>query len=141
MTTIEYTLTPDQLSFAVDNTIRVFDQYRLKRKTDNQGRQLIVDRNWRGKFNYFVTETPGGSQLTIEAMTSKPVSREDLAAHEESFLKNLFKIIDKEIAITPEIINRDLYKSQKLKIGLKGLFWIALIILLILKAVQGCMKK
>lgn len=74
-------------------------------------------------------------------MTSKPVSREDLAAHEESFLKNLFKIIDKEIAITPEIINRDLYKSQKLKIGLKGLFWIALIILLILKAVQGCMKK
>ncbi|HSZ34004.1 MAG TPA: hypothetical protein VK772_11875 [Puia sp.] len=141
MTTIEYTLTPDQLSFAVDNTIRVFDQYRLRRKTDNQGRQLIVDRSWRGRFNYFVTETPGGSQLTIEAMTSKEVSWEELASHEESFLKNLYKIIDKEIAITPEIVNRDLYKSRKLRIGLKGLLWIALIILLILKAVQVYIKK
>jgi hypothetical protein len=141
MTTIEYTLTPDQLSFAVDNTIRVFDQYRLRKKTDNQGRQLIVDTSWKGMFNYFVTETPGGSQLTIEAMTLKPVSSEELAGHEEIFLKNLFKIIDKEIAITPEITNRDIYKGRKLKIGLKGVLWIALIILLILKAVQGCMKK
>lgn len=141
MTTIEYTLTPDQLSYAVDNTIRVFDQYILKRKTDTEGRQIIIDRSWKGIFNYFVTETPGGSQLTIEAMTSKPVSREELAGHEESFLKNLYKIIDKEIAITPEIINRDIHKGRKLKIGPKGILWIALIILLILKAVQSFMKK
>ena len=141
MTTIEYTLTPDQLSFAVDNTIRVFDQYRLRRKTDNQGRQLIVDRSWMGMFNYFITETSVGSQLTLEAMTSKPLSREELAGHEESFLKNLYKIIDKEIAITPEITSRDIYKGRKLRIRLKGILWITLIIILILKAVQGCMKK
>jgi hypothetical protein len=141
MTTIEYTLTPDQLSNAVDNTIRVFDQYSLKRKTDSEGRQIIVDRSWTGKFNYFVMETPGGSQLTIEAMSAKPLSAEELAGHEESFLKNLFKIIDKEIAITPEIVHRDIYKSRLLKIGLKGVLWIALFIILILKAVQAFMKK
>jgi hypothetical protein len=141
MTTIEYTLTPDQLSYAVDNTIRVFDQYRLRRKTDNQGRQLIVDTSWKGLFNYFITETQGGSQLTLEAMAAKPISREELAGHEASFLKNLYKIIDKEIAITPEITNRDIYKSQTLRIGLKGILWIVLIILLILKAVQSFMKK
>lgn len=140
MTTIEYTLTPDQLSNAVDNTIRVFDQYSLRKKTDNQERRLIVDKSWMGMFNYFITESPGGSQLTLEAMTSKPVSREELARREESFLKNLYKIIDKEMAITPEIANRDIYKSRKLRIGLKGILWIALIIILILKAVQGCMK-
>jgi hypothetical protein len=141
MTTIEYTLTPDQLSNAVDNTIRVFDQYSLKRKMDKQERRIIVDRSWMGMFNYFVTETPGGSQLTIEAMTSKPVSREELAGYEERFLKNLYKIIDKEIAITPEIVNRDIYKKWKLRIGLKGILWFGLVIILILKAVQGCMKK
>lgn len=141
MTTIDYTLTPDQLSNAVDNTIRVFDEYSLRKKTDSQGRQLIVDRSWMGMFNYFVTESPGGSQLALEAMAAKQVSREELASHEESFLKNLYKIIDKEIAITPEIANRNIHKSRKLVIGLRSIILIVVIILLILKAVQGCMKK
>ncbi len=141
MTTIDYTLTPDQLSNAVDNTIRVFDEYSLRKKTDSQGRQLIVDRSWMGMFNYFITETPGGSQLTLEAMAAKPVSREELAGHEESFLKNLYKIIDKEIAITPETARRDIHKGRKLSIGPRTIIWIVVIILLILKAVQGCMKR
>ncbi len=141
MTTIDYTLTPDQLSNAVDNTIRVFDEYSLRKKTDSQGRQLIVDRSWMGMFNYFITETSGGSQLILEAMAAKPVSREELASHEESFLKNLYKIIDKEIAITPEISRRDIHKGRKLSIGPRSIIWIVIIILLILKAVQGCMKR
>jgi hypothetical protein len=141
MTTIDYTLTPDQLSNAVDNTIRVFDEYSLKKKTDSQERRLIVDRSWMGMFNYFITETPGGSQLTLEAMAAKPVSREELAGHEESFLKNLYKIIDKEIAITPEIASRNIYKRSKLRIGLWNIIWIVVIIVLIIKAVQGCMKS
>jgi hypothetical protein len=61
MTTIDYTLTPDQLSNAIYNTIRVFDEYSLRKKTDSQERQLIVDRSWMGMFNYFITEIPGGS--------------------------------------------------------------------------------
>jgi hypothetical protein len=36
MTTIDYTLTPDQLSNAVDNTIRVFNEYSLRKKTDSE---------------------------------------------------------------------------------------------------------
>ena len=67
MTTIDYTLTPDQLSIAVDNTIRAFDEYSLRKKRDSEGRQLIIDRSWMGMFNYFITEIPGGSQLTLEA--------------------------------------------------------------------------
>jgi len=141
MTTIEYTLTPDQLSNAVDNTIRVFDQYSLRRKTDKQERQIIVDRSWMGKFNYFITETTWGSQLTLEAMATKPVSREELTGHEEIFLKNLFKIINKEIAITPEIAKRDTHKRWTLNIGLWSFLWIGLIIILILKMVHGCLKK
>jgi hypothetical protein len=141
MTTIEYTLTPDQLSNAVDNTIRVFDQYSLRRKTDYQERRLIVDRGWNGMFNYFITETPGGSQLTLEAMTTKPISADELAGHEKSFLKNLYKIIDKEIAITPEIAHKDIYKVRKLRIGPTSIIWIVVIIILILKLVQAYMKR
>jgi len=141
MTTIDYTLTPDQLSIAIDNTIRVFDEYSLKKKRDREGRQLIRDRSWMGMFNYFITEIPGGSQLTLEAMGAKTVSRDELAEHEESFLKNLYKIIVKEIAITPEIANRNLYKTAKVAIGPWAIIWIAVIILLILKAVQVYVKK
>jgi hypothetical protein len=141
MTTIDYTLTPDQLSNAIDNTIRVFNEYSLRKKTDSEGRQLIVDTSWMGMFNYFVTETPGGSQLTLEAMAAKPVSSEELIGHEESFLKNLYKIIDKEITITPEIANTDIYKSPKVGIGLRSIIWIIVIIVLVVKTVQGCMKN
>ncbi len=141
MTTIEYTLTPDQLSNAVENTIRVFDQYRLRRKTDKQERRLIIDRGWNGMFNYFITETPGGSQLTLEALTTKAASGDELAGYERSFLKNVYKIIDKEIAITPEIARRDIYKSRKLSIGPKSIIWIVAFIILILKLIQAYFKK
>ncbi len=141
MTTIDYTLTPDQLSNAIDNTIRAFKEYSLRKKTDSQGRQLIIDRSWMGMFNYFVTEAPGGSQLVLEAMTAKQVSREELAGYEESFLKNLYKVIDKEIAITPEIADTDIHKSRKMNVKLRTIIWIVIIIVLIIKAVQGCMKS
>jgi hypothetical protein len=74
-------------------------------------------------------------------MAAKPVSREELAGHEEKLLKNLYKIIVKEIAITPEIANRNIHKSRKVVIELRSIIWIVVIILQILKAVQGCMKK
>jgi len=75
------------------------------------------------------------------AIAAKPVSAEELAGHEESFLKNLFKIIDKEIAITAEIANRDIYKKPQLGIGFRSILWIIVIIVLILKMAHGCMKK
>jgi hypothetical protein len=141
MTTIDYTLTTEQLNNAIDNTIRVFDEYSLRRKRDSEGKQLIIDRSWMGMFGYFIVEIPGGSQLTLEAMARKPVSEEELASHEESFLKNLYKIIDKQIAITPEIANRKIHKSRKLVIGPRSIIWIVVILLLIIKAVQMCMNR
>ncbi|HEV3223466.1 MAG TPA: hypothetical protein VGZ90_11340 [Puia sp.] len=141
MTTIDYTLTTDQLSNAIDNTIRAFNEYSLRKKRDNEGRQLIIDRSWMGKFNYFIIEIPGGSQLTLEAVTAKPVSREELAEREESFLKNLYKVIDKEIMITTEIANRNVYKRAKVGIGLRSIILIVIIILLIIKTVQWCTKS
>ncbi len=138
--TLEYTLTPDQLSNAIDNTIRVFNEYSLRKKKDSEGKQFIIDTSWMGMFTYFIVETPAGSQLTLEAVAVKTITGEERLAHEESFLKNLFKIIDKEIAVTPEIANRDLYKKPKIGLGLRSILWLIVIIVLVIKTVQGCMK-
>ena len=80
---IDYTLTPDQLSNAVYNTILVFDEYSLKKKMDREGRQLIMDKSWKGMFSYFITEMPDGSRLNLEALATKLISTEELASHEE----------------------------------------------------------
>ena len=138
--TIEYRLTADQLSTTVENTIRAFDEYSLRKKPDGAGRQVIMDRDWMGTFHYFISETPYGSRLTIEAVGAKPVSQETLLEHEEAFLKNLFKIISKEITITPEIAASDLHKKPVLHIGTQNIIWIILIIILVFKTFQGCMK-
>src|ERR1700693_3875537 len=101
--TLDYTLNPDKLNDAIHNTIRVFDNYNLKRKTDKEGRFVIIDRSWFGKFTYYITATENGSQLSIEAskILGKPLPPEELQANEELFLKNLYKIIDREIVLTP----------------------------------------
>jgi hypothetical protein len=138
--TIEYMLTPDQLSNAIDNTIRVFNEYSLRKKKDIEAKQIIIDSSWMGMFSYFIVETPVGSQLTLEAVSVKPLTAEERLEHEETFLKNLFRIIDKEIAITPEIANRKLYKKPKISLGLRSILWLIVIIVLIIKTVQGCMK-
>ncbi|HZZ75445.1 MAG TPA: hypothetical protein VFE04_05925 [Puia sp.] len=138
--TIEYRLTADQLSNTVENTIRAFDEYSLRKKPDSSERQVIMDRSWMGTFHYFISETPYGSKLTVEAVAAKPVPQEVLIEHEEVFLKNVFKIISKEIAVTPEIAGSSLYKKPVLQIGIRNIIWMILVILLLFKIFQGCMK-
>ena len=138
--TIEYRLTAEQLSNTVENTIRAFDEYSLRKKPDNTGRQVIMDRSWMGTYHYFISETPYGSRLTIEAVPAKPLPCETLLEHEEAFLKNLFKIISKEITITPEIASSSLYKKPILNIGIQNIIWMILILFLVFKTFQGCMQ-
>jgi hypothetical protein len=139
--TIDYTLTPDQLSTAVYNTILIFDEYRLSRKADREGHQHILDSSWDGQFNYFISETAGGSRLTLTAVPSKPVPDTELISREEKFLKNLFRVIDKEITISPEKANTNIYKDRSVKINSWTLLWIILIVALILKVIQVILKK
>lgn len=138
--TIEYRLTADQLSNTVENTIRAFDEYSLRKKPDSTGRQVIMDRSWMGTYHFFISETPNGSRLTIEAVPAKPVSGEVLLEHEEGFLKNIFKIISKEITITPEIAASGLYKKPILHFSAQNIIWMILILILVFKTFQGCMK-
>ena len=139
--TIEYRLTTDQLSTTVDNTIRAFDEYSLRKKPDGIGRPVIMDRSWMGTFHYFISETTDGARLTVEAVAAKPLPQETLIEHEEAFLKNLFKIISKEITITPEIAASSLYKKRIPLIGVQNIIWMILILILVFKTFQGCIRR
>ena len=138
--TIEYRLTADQLSNTVENTIRAFDEYSLRRKPDNAGRQVIMDRGWMGNLSLFHQRNTLWIETVDRSSTGQAGSREILLEHEEAFLKNLFKIISKEITITPEIAASDLYKKPVLHIGAQNILWMILMIMLIFKTFQGCMK-
>ncbi len=139
--TIDYTLTPDELSTAVYNTILIFDEYQLRKKADHEGHQYIIDTSWKGMFTYFISETMDGSRLTLNAVSSKSSSDDELSGHEEKFLKNLYKVIDKEISITPDKANKSIYKDRKMRVGFWTVLWIVLIIVLVLKTIQGFMKS
>ena len=139
--TIDYTLTPDQLSSAVYNTILIFDEYHLSRKADHEGHQHILDSSWNGQFTYFISETSGGSRLTLKAVPSKPVPDGELVSQEEKFLKNLYRVIDKEITISPEKANTNIYKDRRWRINSWTLLWIILLVALVLKAIQVFLKK
>jgi hypothetical protein len=138
---IDYTLTPDQLSNAVYNTILAYDEYSLRKKTDREGTQLILDSSWKGMFSYFITEVPGGSRLTLEALSTKKFSAEELASHEEAFLKNLYRIIDKEITITAQMSNTDIYKNRRVGAGLKSKIWIVVVIVITILLLIGFIFK
>jgi hypothetical protein len=138
---IDLTTTPDQLNDAIQNTIRVFDNYSFSKKTDQDGRLIIRDSEWSGSYYYFITEDGSGSQLNVEARsTGKSLSAKELIAHEEGFIKNVLKIIDKEIAITPEIARVDIYKKKRAP-GPVTFIYIIIVIVIIIIVIKSCMKK
>ena len=139
---IDYTLTPDQLIDAIHNTIRIFDKYGLSKKTDKEGRFRITDRSWSGNYLFYVVETDSGCQLSLEAkkIVGKPLTFGEQQQKEEEFLKNLYKVIDKEILITPEIAGTDIYKDKKrsrVMLSIVSLIAVIVLIIIILKAYKG----
>jgi hypothetical protein len=76
----------------------------------------------------------------LKRYPARSVPLEILLEHQEAFLKNLFKIISKEITITPEIAASDPYKKPVLHIGAQNILWMILMIILIIKTFQDCVK-
>jgi hypothetical protein len=138
---IDLTITPDQLNDAVQNTIRFFDNYRFSKKTDQDGRLIVYDSEWSGTYYYFITEDGSGSQLSVEAKkTEKPLGLKEQSAYEEIFIKNILKIIDKEIVITPEIARRDIYKKNRKAPGPITIIYILIIVVVIVIGMKSCLK-
>jgi hypothetical protein len=132
---IDSDLSPEKLNDAVHDTIRVFDNYGLAIRQDKEGRFRINDFSPMGTYSsyytYYINPTEKGSEMILESFKvgGKPYPLEKQEAYEKAFLKNLNKIIDKEIPITAEIANKNIYKAEK---GVKGIGIIISVIFIIL---------
>jgi hypothetical protein len=138
---VQYNLPPDKLLDAIHNTIRVFKHYSILKRTNRDGRSIIMDASWFGRFYFYIIETEGGSQLSIEAgkTIGKNISPEELESHEKTFIKNIEKIIDKEIVITPEIANTDIYKDKQKASGLTSLILLISALIMVFVGFKACM--
>jgi hypothetical protein len=138
---IDLSITPDQLNDAIQNTIRVFNNYRFIKKTDRDGRLIIQDSEWSGAYYYFITEDGSGSQLSVEAIKEgRPLTAKEKSDHEEAFIKNVLKIIEKEITLTPEIISIDIYKKKRRPPGMITIIYILIAVVLIIIGYKSCTK-
>jgi hypothetical protein len=138
---IDLSISPDQLNDAIQNTIRVFNNYRFTKKTDRDGRLIIQDSEWSGSYYYFITEYGSGSQLSVEAKKEgKPLTIKEQSDHEEAFIKNVLKIIEKEIILSPEITKVDIYKNKRRPPGMITILYILIAFVLIIIGYKSCTK-
>ena len=138
---IEYSLAPELLNDEIHNTIKIFNNYTLNKKTDRQGRFTILDTSWFGSYAYSINEVDNGWKLSLEASkVGKKLSVEELHSKEELFLKNLDKVIKREILITPEIANTDVYKGARDRNGILGLLKVGVALFMILYGLKTCVS-
>lgn len=112
-----YSLTSQQVHDAIQNMIRVFNEYRLDRKLYENN----VYRVYAGKYfyNYQMFNTPEGTQLKVSCGLSfgPTIADEDARHLVEQFYSRLDQIISGQIALTPDVVNRDVYKSNQAALG------------------------
>lgn len=111
MITKTYNIPGRQLQYDIENTIRVFDKYRMDKKQPDEG----VIRVWESltRYDYFIAVTSDSScELRIQAsIPGKTIGDLEESQLIDGFLFDINKVVNKEILITPEVANKDIYKS------------------------------
>jgi hypothetical protein len=104
-----YNLTPAELQAQIENTIRVFKEYKLSSKVITEGWLRVWDA---GKFYDYTTINENGKcELQVTAgRVGRKISEAESDQLAMLFVNNINKIVSKEIVITPEIANVDPYK-------------------------------
>lgn len=115
---------PQQLHNSVQNTIRIFNEYRLDKKSPENGVFTVHSTEGGSIFfhlQYFDIE--GGTQLNVSA--GKPVWNKigdnTIVPLVESFFDRLDQVNSGKIVLTPDVVNRDVYKSGQ---AVSGAIWL-----------------
>jgi len=132
----KYLLTVQQLHDAVQNTIRVYNDYRLDRKLGPNSSYTIYGPGYFLRFQYFNVE--GGCEIkTVSGKAIGKISEEAARAHVAEFYRRVDQVVNKEVALTPDILNKDVYKSGSTAIGLIQLVKLIVAIIAIVLAVMA----
>lgn len=113
--------TSQQIHNSVQNTIRVFNEYRLDKKSPIAG----VYKIWSSAgdlifYNLQYFDIEGGTQLSV--MGAKAIGGEMTDAFGvENFFERLEQVHNGRIALTPEVVNRDVYKGDQ---GTLAIIWV-----------------
>ncbi len=113
----DFSLTPQQLQDGIQNTIRVFNEYKLDRKMYANNTYKIATPS--GEFyQYQFLIIPGGTQLsmTVGSRGYKMTEQKAIGLVSQ-FFSRLDQVINGQIILTAEIVNRDVYKSSQNLIG------------------------
>lgn len=109
-----YLLTIQQLHDAIQNTIRVYNDYKMDRKVHANSAYRVYGPGYYLQFQYFKTND-GCEIKTISGKASLSgkgeIKEENARANVMEFYRRIDQIVNKEVALTPDILNRDVYKA------------------------------
>lgn len=120
--------TSNVLQSHIENTIRVFKDYKLSKRPPKEGWLRV----WENAFYYDYTFAGLENEIELQVEAGKAAAKiDEITAdnYARSFIANIKKIAEKEIVITPEIANVDPYKPVNTRAAIMQL--ILLIIALI----------
>lgn len=107
-----YPVSPQQLQDAIQNTIRIFNEYRLDKK-------VYVDSVYKINsgsvfYRYQMFTTPEGTQLKMtvgDGFFNMPESKASMLV--EQFFSRVDQVIKGQIVLTADVVNRDVYKANQ----------------------------
>lgn len=106
----KYLLTVQQLHDAVQYTIKVFNDYKLERNLGPNNAYTIYGPGYFLRFQYFTVE--GGCEIkTVSGKILGKITEEAARTNVNEFYRRIDQIVTKKIALTPDILNKDVYKS------------------------------
>lgn len=112
-----YALTPQELHNAVQNVIRIFDDYSLDRKKPDATTYRILSG---GKFyllKYF--NAAGGTELKITVgKTFGKITEAEAVPLVSTFFSRIDQVVNRQIIMTPDVANKDVFKSGQGAIAL-----------------------
>lgn len=114
----DYAFTPQQLNDYIQDTVRVFDEYRLDKKiyANSTYKILAPTKGIFIQYQFFTTETGCQLSIAVGALSGK-ITEQNALAWANVFINQVDKIINRQILLTPEIANRDVYKSGQTTTG------------------------
>lgn len=130
-----YSLAPQQVHDAIQNAIRVFNEYRMDKKRN--GNKFFILTPSALFYQYELLVVPDGTLLRIEAGGRYgKISNEEASQSVSQFITRLDQIINGHILLTADVVNRDVYKSGQ---GVIGAIWLIRLIIAIVAIIMGIM--
>lgn len=125
----DYPLSPQQVHDAIQNTIRVFNEYKLDRKIYENNIYKIHSIG--GEiYQYQLFVTPNGTQLKMQVLSRTYKMTEERAVPlVTQFISRLDQVISGQIILTPDTVNKDVYKTDQTALGMLSLTRIVLAII------------